>query len=107
MLYVYPLSLTASPWHSLSPSPHPSILAPTLSHSQGKADVLRVVCGDGSVLGITELQPPGKKVQAARDFLNGLRGQYAIRWTVPPAPTPEAKEVGAGSTASAAAAAPA
>ena len=57
---------------------------------QGKADVLRVVCGDGSVLGITELQPPGKRVQAVRDFVNGLRGQYAVRWTVPPAP--EAKE---------------
>jgi methionyl-tRNA formyltransferase len=39
---------------------------------QGRADVLRVVCGDGSVLGVLELQPPGKKVMAARDFLNGL-----------------------------------
>ncbi len=96
------MSLLHSLFHTL-PSPLDPCTHPP-SHSQGKADVLRVVCGDGSVLGITELQPPGKKVQAARDFLNGLRGQYAIRWTVPPAPTPEAKEVGAGSTASAAAA---
>ena len=27
----------------------------------GKMDVLRLVCSDGSVLGITELQPPGTK----------------------------------------------
>lgn len=52
---------------------------------EGKNDILRVVCGDGSVLGISEMQPPGKKVMAARDFVNGLRGA-AIRWTVPPLP---------------------
>lgn len=52
---------------------------------EGKNDILRVVCGDGSVLGILELQPPGKKVMAARDFVNGLRGA-AIQWTVPPLP---------------------
>ena len=66
--------------------------------------MLRVVCGDGSVLGITELQPPGKKVMAVRDFVNGLRGQYAVRWTAPP---PNAAEVvdaagGAGTAAAAA-----
>jgi methionyl-tRNA formyltransferase len=49
----------------------------------GKKDILRVVCGDGSVLGIEELQPPGKKVMAVRDFLNGLRGA-SLEWTVPP-----------------------
>lgn len=48
----------------------------------GKKEVLRVVCGDGSILGITEVQPPGKKVMATRDFVNGLRGA-SIEWTVP------------------------
>jgi methionyl-tRNA formyltransferase len=67
----------------------PGAAAPTqtvTAAKQGRADVLRVVCGDGSVLGVLELQPPGKKVMAARDFLNGLRGRYAMRWTVPPLP---------------------
>lgn len=56
---------------------------------EGKNDILRVVCGDGSVLGILELQPPGKKVMAAKDFVNGLRGAN-IQWTVPPLPEPSA-----------------
>ena len=71
-----------------------------IRHFQGKVDVLCVVCGDGSVLGITELQPPGKKVMPVRDFVNGLRGQYAIRWTVPPLPPADSKEV-AGAAAAA------
>ena len=53
---------------------------------EGKRDVLRVVCGDGSVIGIVELQPPSKKVMPVRDFVNGLRGA-SIKWTVPPLPT--------------------
>ncbi len=43
-------------------------------------DILSVVCGDGSVLGVLELQPPGKKVMDAKSFVNGLRGQE-LRWT--------------------------
>lgn len=43
-------------------------------------DILEVVCGDGSVLGILELQPPGKKPMDAKSFLNGLRGQ-CVKWT--------------------------
>lgn len=39
-----------------------------------KKDLLRVVCADGSVLGILELQPPSKKIMDARSFFNGLRG---------------------------------
>ena len=44
--------------------------------------MFRVVCGDGSVLGISELQPVSKKVQSARDFYNGLRGQK-VYWDIP------------------------
>lgn len=44
--------------------------------------VLRVVCGDGSVLGIVELQQPMRKVMGARDFVNGLRGERRMRWLV-------------------------
>ena len=51
----------------------------------GKRSILQVVCGDGSVLGILEVQPPGKKIMPIRDFLNGLRGG-SIKWTVPPSP---------------------
>lgn len=46
----------------------------------GKAkDILSAVCGDGSILGILELQPPGKKVMDAKSFVNGLQGK-ALRW---------------------------
>eukprot|EP00899_Mesostigma_viride_P015513 jgi/Mesvir1/23963/Mv10729-RA.2 len=41
-------------------------------------DALRVVCGDGSVLQVTEVQPPNKRAMAARDFWNGLRGQQMV-----------------------------
>lgn len=34
-----------------------------------------VTCGDGSLLGIEELQPVGKKIMAAKNFFNGLRGR--------------------------------
>jgi methionyl-tRNA formyltransferase len=49
----------------------------------GKTDLLRVVCGDGSVLGVLEVQPEGKKVMGVKAFANGLRGQ-TLRWTSPP-----------------------
>ena len=55
----------------------------------GKRDLLQVACGDGSMLGISEVQPSGKKVMPVRDFVNGLRGS-TLRWTVPP--LPEASE---------------
>jgi methionyl-tRNA formyltransferase len=49
----------------------------------GKTDMLKVVCGDGSTLAITELQPEGKKVMFIRDFVNGLRGSKVIYWESP------------------------
>jgi len=55
------------------------------------SEALRVVCGDGSVLGVVELLPPGKKAMAARSFVNGLRGA-ALSWTEPPAPADSANE---------------
>ena len=51
----------------------------------GKRDLMQVVCGDGSILSISEVQPSGKKVMPVRDFVNGLRGS-TLRWTVPPLP---------------------
>lgn len=38
-----------------------------------------VQCGDGSVLELVEVQAPGKKAVAARDFANGLRGRV-LAW---------------------------
>ncbi|CAM9285194.1 unnamed protein product [Discosporangium mesarthrocarpum] len=35
---------------------------------------LEIQCGDGSVLRVLELQPPGRKVMDAKSFVNGLRG---------------------------------
>ncbi|MEY2986544.1 MAG: hypothetical protein RJB13_65 [Pseudomonadota bacterium] len=34
---------------------------------------LELVCSDGTVLELLELQPPGKRAMAARDFWNGLK----------------------------------
>jgi methionyl-tRNA formyltransferase len=48
----------------------------------GKTSVLRVVCGDGSVLGVTHMQVPGKNIVDARSFVNGLRGQD-VHWCDP------------------------
>ena len=42
-------------------------------------DILSVVCGDGSVLGVLELQPSGKKVMDAKSFINGTRGR-TLQW---------------------------
>lgn len=49
-----------------------------------KADILQVVCGDGSILGIKELQPVNKKVMDSKSFINGLRGNNDIGWCSPP-----------------------
>jgi methionyl-tRNA formyltransferase len=35
--------------------------------------LLAVSCGGGTVLGLAELQRPGKRAQRAADFLNGER----------------------------------
>jgi methionyl-tRNA formyltransferase len=42
--------------------------------AHGKQGLL-VKCGDGSVLQIIEVQPPGKKPMSARSFANGLKGR--------------------------------
>jgi len=42
-------------------------------------DGLELVCFDGSVLKILELQAPGKRAVKARDFWNGLRAK-TLRW---------------------------
>ncbi|KAI5070258.1 hypothetical protein GOP47_0014601 [Adiantum capillus-veneris] len=41
---------------------------------QEKSSLL-VICGGDSILEILELQPPGKRIMSAKDFINGLRGQ--------------------------------
>ena len=40
---------------------------------------LRIACGDGSVLEVLEVQAPGRKAVAAKDFINGLKGR-SLRW---------------------------
>jgi methionyl-tRNA formyltransferase len=42
--------------------------------AHGKQGLL-VKCGDGSVLQIIEVQPPGKKSMSAQSFSNGLKGR--------------------------------
>ncbi|KAL4540166.1 hypothetical protein Ndes2526A_g03165 [Nannochloris sp. 'desiccata'] len=40
---------------------------------------LTVTCGDGHVLELMEVQAPGRKAVAAKDFVNGLKGRE-LRW---------------------------
>jgi len=48
-----------------------------------KNDGLRVICGDGSILELLEVQPVTRKVMDAKSFCNGLRGEK-IRWAQAP-----------------------
>ncbi|PRW57094.1 pigment defective [Chlorella sorokiniana] len=41
-------------------------------------DALLIRCADGSVLEVLELQAPGKRAMAARDFVNGLKGRSLV-----------------------------
>jgi methionyl-tRNA formyltransferase len=43
-------------------------------------DSFAVVCGDGSRLRVTELQPAGKRIMAVRDFLNGAKLQIGTKF---------------------------
>lgn len=45
--------------------------AGTICEAAGEA--LKVVCGEGSIIEITELQPEGKRRMTAADFINGSR----------------------------------
>jgi len=57
-----------------------SVHDPVAGTEKPKQDlVLRVTCGDGSVFGIVELQPPGKKPMDVRSYVNGLRGKR-LEW---------------------------
>lgn len=47
-----------------------------------KKDGLRVVCGDGSVLELLQVQPATRKAMDAKSFVNGLQGQ-SLRWLKP------------------------
>ncbi len=40
---------------------------------------LRVICDDGSVLGVTAVQPPGGRAMAAAAYAAGLRGRALTR----------------------------
>lgn len=48
-----------------------------------KDGYLKIICDDGSVLGVASVQPPGKKVMSAVAFWNGLRGKSLGRKRVP------------------------
>ena len=49
-------------------------------------DVLRVECGDGSLLGVSEVQPAGKKEMSVKAYVNGLRGADLF-WSVAHSPS--------------------
>lgn len=47
-----------------------------------KGDGLRLVCGDGSILEILQLQPVTRKVMDAKSFMNGVQGK-TVQWVKP------------------------
>ena len=53
-----------------------------------KTDGLHLVCGDGSVLELLQVQPVTRKAMDARSFVNGLRGEK-LRWFEMPEASPE------------------
>jgi hypothetical protein len=62
--------------------------APGGTSGRKREGFFRIACGDGSVLGIEELQPVGKKVMKAKNFFNGLRGRRLMYAPAPPAAAP-------------------
>lgn len=48
---------------------------------QSKEKILIIKCGDGSRLGLLEIQPENKKVMTVKAFLNGFKGKrFSMRW---------------------------
>ena len=47
-----------------------------------KGDGLRVICYDGSILELLQVQPATRKVMDAKSFVNGLQGQ-SLKWVKP------------------------
>lgn len=52
----------------------------TRSDSSTQKGYLAVHCYDGSILGILELQPKGKKIVSAKAFNNGLQQKKKAYW---------------------------
>lgn len=53
-----------------------------LELGEKKGDGLRLVCGDGSILEILQLQPITRKVMDAKSFVNGIQGK-TVQWVKP------------------------
>lgn len=58
-----------------------------------KGDGLRVICGDGSVLELLQVQPVTKKIMDAKSFANGLQGR-TLRWVKFPDESEKQKKEG-------------
>lgn len=50
---------------------------------EGKDDILHVTCFDGSILGILDVQPEGKKIMPVKALINGLKNDKVISWVSP------------------------
>lgn len=46
---------------------------------EARGDVLSVMCGEGTVLRLLEVQPEGKRRMSVRDFLNGTQVKAGVR----------------------------
>ena len=57
-------------------------LSDTVELGPKKGDGLRVICYDGSILELLQVQPATRKVMDAKSFVNGLQGQ-SLKWVKP------------------------
>lgn len=53
--------------------------APAGQEVEFAGGVMRIGCADGSVLEVLEVQAPGRRAVAAKDFANGMKGK-TLRW---------------------------
>ena len=76
------MKLIATHVISSSASEERSNIVEVVKYPGGKkpVDMLRVVCGDGSVLGVLEVTPINRRKMGIKDLMNGIKGDKAMQW---------------------------
>lgn len=64
------------------PSAHRTHEIVQVKHTyEGKSvNMLKIICGDGSALGVIEVLPPARRAMPVKDFLNGYKGDTYMKW---------------------------
>lgn len=61
--------------HGHGDAPLSRVVVSSNENDKSSSSSLRIVCGDSSVLDVLEVQAPGRKAVAAKDFMNGMKGK--------------------------------